>query len=1098
MMRVDEQIQAIETIDRNLAVNAGAGTGKTKVLTERYVYILENGDLEKNKEVESIVAITFTKKATQEMKERIRKAIRERFHEDKKWQRFYNDMEKANISTIHSFCGNILRDNALKANIDPMFTILDEEEGDRLLKDTIRDVLVRELENNKDLFNMMLIFGIERIDRLTYEIRNIYYKVRNSGYSFEDVRKRTLEYLNGITLTKDDLSRILEGIKEKFLFLMENTRKNSKFNKLKTHMEWVKFHEGTYSQMELYSILEHLYDNIGSDKKQKDSIEALKAYLEDAFRIREKEFTWCYELFINLLEEVDREYSRRKDEMGALDYEDLQILVLELLEDDSVRKEYQNKYRYIMIDEFQDTNELQKRIFYKLCSSESLLDRNNLFIVGDPKQSIYGFRGADLDVFYEVVKDIERISGNNAIDLSLNFRSVNTIIDFVNNIFSSLMGERYTPLKDYYKSPNNIDVEIIKKDNLEIPESYTKSEYEYYVESRLIAGRIKELVEEGTFEYKDFCLLFRSGTQDYIYEDALREFNIPYYNVSGKGFFETQEIKDLINALKAISNRYDTIPAIGFLRSPMIGLSDRTIYWLLRNKDESVYDTLKKDIQYIDEDERVKVRKALEILDEFMLKKDLYGVSRILKELIDRTFYKEVLQFNPLGRQMILNVEKLMDICREFDRTSTNSLEDFLDYIEEIKNSGESNESKAKIYSEDANVVKLMTIHKSKGLQFPVVIIPQMSKGKPNDRNIAVFHKDLGLGLRIGRISPFVRSIKDDIALREEEEDKRILYVAMTRAEKRLILGCLGNNRGFKKMISDLLDMNQVTYIDKDYEKPEVANHMRRIDKKLFASRRFDYSRFPLIRYVQGFNTRTFQSFSVSQFMDFIQCRRRYFLKYYGRLPLDDVKEYKVSKTGSYSVDGILKGNIIHRFCQHYSKGQDAKELLRQVVNSYGIPYTEELEKELYRYVENYLDLYVEDYEEFYTEREFFLKIGDTYIRGIIDRINIRDGKCQILDFKTNKIIDLNSLRLKYEPQIKLYANAVRKITGMEINKAQIIFLDTKDVVDIDVSEDSLNKNMESIVEFIDFVNNNSKIEQYEKSKSCTSGCEYSVFCKYD
>lgn len=1098
MIRIDEQIQAIETIDKNLAVNAGAGTGKTKVLTDRYIYILEHGALEKNKEVESIVAITFTKKATQEMKERIRNAIKERFCEDEKWQRFYNDMEKANISTIHSFCGNILRENALKINIDPMFTILEEVEGDRLLRDTIRNVLIRELEENEDLFNMMLIFGIERIDRLTYEIKKIYYKVRNSGYTFEDMRKNTVGYLNRITLTKDDLCRILEDVKKKFVFLMENTRKNSKFNKLKTHIEWIKFCEGTYSEMELYSILEHLYDNIGSDKKQAGTIDALKATIEDAFKIREKELSWCYELFIKLLEEVDEEYSKRKDEIGALDYEDLQILVLKLLEDDSVREEYQNKYRYIMVDEFQDTNQLQKRIFYKLCSRESMLDRNNLFIVGDPKQSIYGFRGADLEVFYQVVEDIERVSGNTAIDLNLNFRSVNTIINFVNSIFSKLIGDKYTALKEYHKSPNNIDVDIIQKDNLKIPQSCTKSEYEYYIESRLIAGRIRELVDEGTYDYKDFCLLFRSGTQDYIYEDALREFNIPYYNVGGKGFFESQEIKDLINGLKAISNRYDTISAIGFLRSPMIGLSDKTIYWLLRNKDESVYDALKKDIEYIDEDERVKIKKALDILDEFILKKDIYGVSRILKELIDRTFYKEILQFKPYGRQMILNVEKLMNICREFDKTSTNSLEDFLDYIEEIKSSEESKESNAKIYSENANVVKLMTIHKSKGLQFPVVIIPQMSKGKPNDRNIAVFHKDLGLGLKVGKISPFVKSIKDDVALIEEEEEKRILYVAMTRAEKRLILGCQGNKRGFKKLINDILDINQVNYINKDYEKPEVVNHITKIDKKLFTSEKFDCNRFPLIRDIQGFNTRAFQSFNTSQYMDFVECRRKYFLKYYGKLPLDDMNESIGNKTDFESIGGTTKGNIIHEFCQHYKKGINEKELLRQVINSYGIQYTEKLEKELFHYIKNYLDLYVEDFEEFYSEKEFFLKIGDTYIRGIIDRINIKDGKCEILDYKTNKVRDLCSLKLKYEPQLKLYANAVKKITGMKIERARILFLDTKDVVDIDVSDDSLNRNMESIVEFIDFVNNNSTIDQYTKAKGCTSECEYSIFCKYD
>lgn len=1094
MIRIDEQIQAITTIDENLAVNAGAGTGKTRVLTERYLYILENGKLEKNKEVESIVAITFTKKASQEMKERIREAIRGKFSQDKKWMRFYNDMEKANISTIHSFCANMLRENALKINVDPIFSILEPNEADKILNDAIKDILIRTLEEDEVLLNMMLYFKKEKIEYLSRDIKNIYYKIRNGGYSIEYIKGKTYEYLNSINLTKEDLNGLVEDIKDKFIYLMKNTRKDSKFNKLKGQEEWIKFYEGNYSQEEFYPILEYLYENMGSAKKLQDIINGLKSSIEKVFQIREKEFSWCYDMFFKLLENTHEEYNRRKNDLGALDYEDLQILTLKLLEDEAVRREYQNKYRYIMIDEFQDTNELQKKIFYKLCSRESLLDRNNLFVVGDPKQSIYRFRGADVDVFYQVVEDIERVSGKRAIDLSINFRSVDTILNFVNKVFSKLMGPRYIALNYTHKSPNPIDVEILEKKDIQVPESFTRSEYEKYVESRLIAGRIKELVEEGRFKYRDFCLLFRASTDDSIYEDALQEFGIPYYNVGGKGFFESQEIKDLINALKAISNRYDTIATIGFLRSPMIGLSDRTIYWLLRNKEASLYDTLNKDINNIEEDERIRVEKAKSILDEFMVKKDFYGVSLLLKELVHRTLFKEYLLLKPNGRQMVLNVEKFMDICNEFDRSSTSSLEDFIDYIEEIKNSREADEAKAKIYSEDADVVKLMTIHKSKGLQFPVVIIPQMARKKANDYSLALYHKDLGLGLRIDKLSPLINRIKEQIALEEEEEEKRILYVAMTRAKYRLILGCQGQNSGFKKMIKDLINTADVYYIDKEYEKPKIDSQVREIDIDL-CPKPVNYNVFPLLNKIDGFNKKAFVNFSVSQYLDFAECRRKFYLKYYRNLPID-------LDTGNgrniVTIDAITKGNIVHKFCQHYRKGINERDLLRQAIDFYGVLYSKELEEELFHYIRNYLDLYVEDFDEYYTEKEFFLKVASGYIRGTIDRINIRKGKCEILDFKTNKVIDLNSLKEKYQPQLKLYANAVKQITGMEIRRAAILFLDTKDLVEVDISEEALNKNLESINKFIAFVKYNNLIDQYEKRKNCKLNCEYSIFCKYD
>lgn len=1090
MSNTKEQNTAITTIDSNLAVNAGAGTGKTKVLTERYVYILENGDLEENKEVESIVAITFTKKATQEMKERIREEIKSRFPLDNKWRRFYNDMEKSNISTIHSFCGNILRDNALNLNIDPMFKVMDDNEGDLLLEETILDLLLKGIEEDENMYNFVKSFKRDDLSKAVYELKSIYYKVRTVGYSLENVKDMTLSYINSIEVDDEDI----EEIKNTFEYLAGKSRKNSKIAKLLQNDIWLKFYEGNYSDEELVSILKHLYENIGTNKKEADIINNLKALVNKTLLIEEKEYTWLYETFLELLIDIDREYGIRKDEIGVLDYDDLQILVLKLFEDESVRKEYQNKYRYIMVDEFQDTNELQKKIFYKLCSDTSLLDRNNLFIVGDPKQSIYGFRGADLDVFYNVVDDIENISGQKAINLDKNFRTVNTILNFVNDLFSNLMGSKYISLLNHHKSDNQIDVEIIEKKDVEIPPNVEKSEYNAYLEGKLIAGRIKELVDEGTFGYKDFCLLFRASTLDYIYEDVLKQYGIPYYNVGGKGLFEGQEIKDLVNGLKAISNRYDIISTIGFLRSPMIGISDKTLYWLLKYKKDNLLMTMSHDIPHIDEEEMEKLEKAKTILNQFMIKKDLYGVARLLKELIDQTYYLECLMLVPGGKQLASNVHKFIDMCLEYDKNSIGSLEDFIDYIEEMKSS---EESKAKIYSEDANVVKLMTIHKSKGLQFPVVIIPQMAKRSRNDYSFAAFHKDKGIGLKHEGFAPFHVNIRKDLNENEKEEDKRILYVAMTRAEKRLILGNQGDNRGFKKMIGDLIDLKSVTYIDKVASEPIATEGVKIIEDKLLQSKPFDRKNIPLIQEISGYNKKVFSSFNASQFMDFNECRRKFYMKYYRKMPLNGF-ELNPSETENNIVllDGASKGNIIHRFCQHYKLGLDYNKLLKQSVNSFGFEYNDDVERELRHYVMNYLKYYNEDYDEAFSEKEFYCSIGDSYVRGTIDRVVIKNGKCEIYDFKTNKVYNKNNLKKKYSSQLQLYVNAFKRITGMEVSKAAIVFLDTGDIEEIDISESSLNSNLKSVKDFIHFVNNNSSIKEYERSSNCKIKCEYGIMCK--
>lgn len=1086
MNNTKEQNLSITTIDRNLAVNAGAGTGKTKVLTERYIYILEHGDLEKGKEVESIVAITFTKKATQEMKERIREGIKKRFSLGERWIRYYRDMEKANISTIHGFCGNILRDNSLNAGVDPMFTILDQGEADILLEDTILEELIQSIEEDEKIYNLVKVFNRDDLDKVVFEIKAIYNKIRTVGYSFEEVRDMTLSYISSIQLNPAHI----RYIKESFIYLMGKSRKNSKIDKLRTDDIWLSFYKDNYPEEELISILEYLYDNIGTNSKEADRIEGLKDTINNVFLIKEKEYLWLYQGLFKLLIEIDRKYSVKKDELGSLDYDDLQILVLKLLDDQSIRKKYQNKFKYIMVDEFQDTNELQKKIFYKLCSKDEILDRNNLFVVGDPKQSIYGFRGADLQVFYHVMEDIEKISNQKTINLNKNFRTVDTILEFVNSLFDKLMGTRYVSLKNHHVSKNKIDVEILEKEDLIAPPNISKRDYNTYYESRLIASRIKELVEEGQFNYGDFALLFRASTMDYIYEEALMEYGIPYYNIGGKGFYHGQEIIDLMNGLKATSNRYDTISTIGFLRSPMVGLSDKTLYWLLRHRENSLLETLDKDIEYIEEDEKNKIKDVKKLLKNLMVKKGLYGVYPLLMELTNNTYYMESLMLYHGGRQLVSNVYKFLELALDFDRNTSGSLEDFIDHVERLK---DTDESQAKIHSEDADVVKLMTIHKSKGLQFPVVVIPQMSRGFNYQQPYILLDKDKGVGFKYDKKSPFYNKIKEDIKANEDEENKRLLYVAMTRAEKRLLLGNQGKDRGFKNMVKDLMDVDHIEVIDEVKFKPLLQQPIKSLNNELFQIKPFDNNKTPLLHVVKGYNQKIFSRISPSQFIEFNQCRRRFFMNYYNRLSLDTVG--LTTKGETFVLNPTTKGNIVHKFCQYYKMGIESEDLMKRVVTSFGIEYDEDIKKELTPYIRNYIKYHREDYDETYSEKEFYLKVEDVHLYGIIDRINISDGKAEILDFKTNRVYNKDQLVKIYQPQLQLYVNVFKRITNMEIERAAILFLETGELEEIDISRESLEKNYEDIKGFIQFINENNSIEQYKKSEECEEYCEYSILC---
>ena len=292
------------------------------------------------------------------MKERIREEIKKRFSLGEKWHRYYRDMEKSNISTIHSFCGNILRDNALEAGIDPMFTVLDQDEADLLLDDTILEKLIQSIEEDENIYNLVKLFNRDDMDKGVTELKSIYNKIRTVGYSFEEVKDMTLSYISSIQLNPEDI----QYIKDSFIYLMGRCRKNSKIDKLRTDGIWLNFYEDNYSEEELIPILEYLYDNIGTNSKEADRVDSLTDTINKVFLIKEKEYLWLYEGLFKLLNEIDEKYSKKKDELGGLDYDDLQILVFRLLKDESIREKYQNKYRYIMVDEFQDTNELQKDI----------------------------------------------------------------------------------------------------------------------------------------------------------------------------------------------------------------------------------------------------------------------------------------------------------------------------------------------------------------------------------------------------------------------------------------------------------------------------------------------------------------------------------------------------------------------------------------------------------------------------------------------------------------------------------------------------------------------------------------------------------------
>lgn len=1099
----DSQRKAIETINKNVAVNAGAGSGKTRVLVERYIYILEKGNLDQGKEIDSILAITFTKKAAAEMKERIRDRILEKSIEDKRWKRIYYDMEKAHISTIHSFCSKILRENPIESSIDPTFRVLEDYESHKLLGEVIDNYINEGIDKDKGLQGFFSYFTASVYESIANELRALYGKIRSTGLDFNKVKDITLNTIDNMKVDEQLVSKI----KDIFTQLISEARGNAKLKKLQDDEQWLEFKDRhDYEEEYLTDTLEYLADFLGSIKGKEDPKYELLTCIKKACRLKEKKKRHIYEILLDMLIDIDKRYTEEKKKLGVLDYEDLQLKVLKLFENNEIRQKYQEKFKYIMIDEFQDTNELQKKIVYKLCSKKSDLDCNNLFIVGDPKQSIYRFRGADVDVFYDVMGDIKRVSKIEPICLKDNFRTVDSIMDFVNTLFNNLMEGSYEELSPNKKSPNEIDVEVLEYDELEVPPGESPAEYSKRFESRLIAKRIKELVNSGQYNYKDIAILFRSTTDNDIYEQALKEYGIPFYNVDGKGFYSTQEIQDLINGLKVINNRFDTLPLVGILRSPMFGLSDKTLYWLLRYNRRNPLEGLKEDIPNVPDTENNKAKKAYEILSKLNTLKSFVKVYDLISELVDKTYYIETWMLRFGSKQAAANIYKFIEMAREYSQRENSDLEGFLQYIEE-KIQQEVEEGQAKVESEDGNTVKIMTIHKSKGLQFKVVVLPQMGKKFNIQSPNIIFDKKIGIGIKhpdeLGNLSKDISYIYSDILEEDKkkdmEENKRILYVAMTRCEERLIIGNQSSDReyeSFKKMIKEYIPDEKFTKINsidiqKEDYKPIVTIAIQ--DKKEV---QIDSNITPLIKNFKEYNCKHFSRYTITQYMVYKECKRRFYMTYYKGLPVDDLFDEGEYGEGRVLIDPAIKGQIVHKICETYSKGINIDELIKRTVESYDLIPTEDVLSELNRYINNYKKYHNEDYDKIYNEKGFYYKLEDKFVYGVIDRIYIKDNYAEIVDFKTNKVKDKDKLTDKYTPQIQLYTKAFKDIYNVDVKRAGILLLETGDFLDIDIAEESLEKNMEGLREFIRFVENNHDIQKYEKGNGNCTYCRFKSICE--
>ena len=713
------------------------------------------------------------------MKSRIATALREEGLEEAR-----RELENAYIGTIHAFCARILREHPIEAGIDPAFRVLEQEEAS-ILKETALDVVIESRFEEPESFNLLHIYSESNIRDSIQEVAE---KIRTSGISLGDVAlTQSLEFEK--LLKEKTLSALkpVSAIKGKESISAEAEKA-------------IPTEVSTWKDLEKLKMLTKKFDQRG---KPNETILNVRKLLEDWIGLAAERLCGkVREAFLSLAIQFETEYQKLKRERASLDFNDLELEAVRLLsgsepKNEACRNLYKNHFKFVMVDEFQDTSPLQDRLITVVSKPD------NLFIVGDWKQSIYGFRGAKPALFLEKERIFSEENSGKRISLVENFRSRKELLEDINPFFAGLFGggakRQFEPLVPASEFPEK------KMASIEfMPVEYGEGESVVEArmrEARLLAEHIQVLVESGQYQYQDFAMLFRVATDIFYYEYELRNLGIPYYVVAGRGFYHQPEVRDLTCFLEVLENPHLDIPLAAILRSPLIQVTDDTLFWLAHaskrvNPNIPLYRAVlqSREIKEISKRDQAKLETFRTFFLDLLSQKEKWLVSETLQLILAETRYDRYVLSLPQGKRHFANIRKLIELAREVENREAVHLGDFVRYVKGL-GTQEVRESEAQVEALEGNVVKLMTIHKSKGLEFKAVFLPDLSRKGENKRNSFLVDPDSGLGFKAFNEETreyedtlTYRWIKEKISQAEREEAKRLLYVGVTRAKDHLVL----------------------------------------------------------------------------------------------------------------------------------------------------------------------------------------------------------------------------------------------------------------------------------------------------------------------
>ena len=889
-----EQEQAIYKNKSNILVAAAAGSGKTAVLVERII----NKIINEHVDIDKILVVTFTNAAASEMRERIFNAIYKKIDESEddaeiqNLQRQITLINKASICTIDSFCLDVIRNNFFETNISPNFRIADNNEIE-LLKQEVLDEFFEEKyeEKNQDFQELIKTYTSYRDDTpLKDLILKIFIYISSSPYPRKwlktQIEKFNLEDENidfsetqwgKILLDEmkeeltDDIAILNDEAKklsvEKDLLIFQKTLENDSYE-LQTLCANLDNWDKAYEISNRVDFIKWPVKK--SDSLEKDNAKNVRDSVKKKFNTKKDkifvstskeaidDINEMHKLLVkleNLIYEFEDRFTEKKKERNILDFSDVEHLALNILVEEKedgthtrteVAKKYQNRFNEIAIDEYQDSNLVQEYIL------TSVSKGNNIFMVGDVKQSIYKFRQARPELFLDKYRKYNLNESNKyglKIQLFKNFRSRENILDLTNLIFKNIMSyelgeidytkEEYLNLGanwDKTKLKNEVDIIDLNDEEGSKEESDTQLDdddndekeniEDIELEAKFVAKKIKELVDSKfqiydlksqsyrNIKYRDIAILIRSTKgKAPIFEKELMECDIPVYSDMSLEYIDSIEIQTILALLKIIDNPIQDIPLVTVMRSSIGKFTDNELVEIrLADRNSNFYEALQKARLSVSEELKEKIDEFLNQLQKWREEQEYLSLDELIWQIYEDTGFLNYMGILPNGELRQANLRMLFERAKSYESASFKGLFNFIRFIERLSlSSGDM--SSAKMIGENDDVVRIMSIHKSKGLEFPIVfLVSTSSKFNLMDLNMDILlDRDLGIGVKY---IDYDKQIKYDtltkLAIKEKalnstiSEEMRILYVALTRAKEKIYI--VGKSKDFEKQKQKIYD----------------------------------------------------------------------------------------------------------------------------------------------------------------------------------------------------------------------------------------------------------------------------------------------------